>query len=566
MGIVQMPLNKNRSKFKVTFMQKIALIMFGLFLFFLFLEAGLRLAGFINASLQEYKNSISIKRQGAYRIMCLGESTTVGQYPFYLEQILNQNNKGINFSVIDKGVAGTNTSAILANLESNLDAYHPNAVVTMMGINDGKLYVFYNSPHDPKIIRLLKTFRVYKFTKIICLSILNKLQEAGFLNGRGKQLPMPDLKKAHIGEEDIISNSDARRLSPCFNANGEGKYVELGEFYRKQGDYLQAEDAFKKARELNPNCEDIYIRFAELFRDKGEFLRAKRALNKVLELDPKNEAAYIRLAELYRTRGMLSQAEEVLRRFVELNPHSETAYIQLGRLYRDQSSEDLDKRMKAEEAFRKAIEVNPNSKGAYIGLGGLKKYNVSDFPQAEKLFQKAAELNPDSESAYLILGEFYRCLNNFSKAEEAFKKVLKLNPDNEVACGALLILYEETKRPELAKEFAAKVNNSRLGYYNPATANSYIKIKEILDRRGIKLVCVQYPMRSLEPLKKIFQGKEEDVIFVDNEKLFRNAVKNEGYKEYFIDIFGGDFGHCTDKGNKLLSENIAAAILNQVFQ
>jgi hypothetical protein len=79
------------------------------------------------------------------------------------------------------------------------------------------------------------------------------------------------------------------------------------------------------------------------------------------------------------------------------------------------------------------------------------------------------------------------------------------------------------------------------------------------------VVCVQYPMRSIEPLKRIFEDNKEGVIFVDNEKIFRDAVKEEGSDVYFRDMFGGDFGHCTAKGNRLLAENIANAILENVF-
>jgi hypothetical protein len=71
-------------------------------------------------------------------------------------------------------------------------------------------------------------------------------------------------------------------------------------------------------------------------------------------------------------------------------------------------------------------------------------------------------------------------------------------------------------------------------------------------------------MRSLEPLKRIFV-QDKGIIFVDNEKIFKDAVKKEGYQAYFRDIFAGDFGHCTDKGNQLLAGNIADAILKEVF-
>jgi hypothetical protein len=30
-------------------------------------------------------------------------------------------------------------------------------------------------------------------------------------------------------------------------------------------------------------------------------------------------------------------------------------------------------------------------------------------------------------------------------------------------------------------------------------------------------------------------------------------------------MFGGDFGHCTDRGNRLLAENIADTIVKEAF-
>jgi hypothetical protein len=89
-------------------------------------------------------------------------------------------------------------------------------------------------------------------------------------------------------------------------------------------------------------------------------------------------------------------------------------------------------------------------------------------------------------------------------------------------------------------------------------------IKEILDKKKVRLVCVQYPMLNIKQLKAVFEDRE-GIIFVDNEKVFKDAVRREGYEEYFIDTFGGNFGHCTPKGNRLLAENIAFAILKEYF-
>lgn len=71
-------------------------------------------------------------------------------------------------------------------------------------------------------------------------------------------------------------------------------------------------------------------------------------------------------------------------------------------------------------------------------------------------------------------------------------------------------------------------------------------------------------MRSIEPLRKIFE-EENNIIFVDNEQIFKSAIAKGRYKDFFNDMFAGDFGHCTDKGNRLLAGNIADVIAREVF-
>jgi len=71
-------------------------------------------------------------------------------------------------------------------------------------------------------------------------------------------------------------------------------------------------------------------------------------------------------------------------------------------------------------------------------------------------------------------------------------------------------------------------------------------------------------MRSLEHLQRMFPDKS-GIIFIDNDELFKEKVSREGYGRYFKDNIAGDFGHCTPLGDRLLAENIAGAILREIF-
>ena len=419
------------------------------------LEIGLRIGGFVILSLQEHRNRISLKQKGTYRILCLGESTTMNQWPSPLEEILNQKDIGIKFSVIDRGIIGTKTRIIASGLENNLDKYNPDMVITMMGINDEKNVLRYEDVSTKKATLFFNSFRIYKLIKLLQLHIINKAREIG-------------IYKLKENKEGLKKTNDSTQSS----------------------NFKEQEEIFKKAIEINP--EDGWC--------------------------------YIELGRYYRNTGKHNKAIEMLKKAIDVNPENSRGYIELGWYYRE--------------------------------LGELNK--------AIEICKKAIEIDPGNEQNYIELGWHYRDTGEFTKAEEMLKKAIEINPENDRLNAALAVLYREEGKYKLAEECSKKAESLRMGHYNPVTHHNYQKLKEIVTKRGIRLVCVQYPMRSVEPLKRIFKEKE-DIIFIDNEKLFKEAVDKEGYDEYFRDMFGGDFGHGTSKGNQLLAENIANTILKECF-
>ncbi|MFH0801289.1 MAG: hypothetical protein V2A78_02745 [bacterium] len=92
---------------------------------------------------------------------------------------------------------------------------------------------------------------------------------------------------------------------------------------------------------------------------------------------------------------------------------------------------------------------------------------------------------------------------------------------------------------------------------------NYRRMKGILDARKIKLCCMQYPGRNIADLISMFDSP--GVIFVDNEWIFKEALKKGRFEDYFMDSFAGDFGHCTPLGNRLIAGNMADVILKELF-
>lgn len=494
----------------ITFQGKIALIIFGLFLTLTILELGLRIGGFIFLSLQETRNRISAYKKGAYRIMCLGESTTAHQYPAILEEILNQRNIGIKFSVIDKGIC-SKTPAILEQLEFNLNQYKPDMVISMIGINDRGPHVPYEPVSDSKVILLLRSFRTYKLTRLLWLHIVTKAKGMEFYK---------------FTKDKRVTEGLQLNKSPVKIKHGnDNEYVELGLHYKKEGKFFQAEKSFREALCLNPKNGNAYFYLGWLYSDYGKVSLAEGAFKKAIEINPKNDKAYEGLGNIYTGLVKYTQAEDVFKKAIEINPKNDNAYFELGVCYKEQ-----EKVSQAEESFKKACELNPENGKACLD------YELKLIKEQSKIPQLKGSL----------------------------KEAIERNPEDDRLWGALSTLCSEIGKHKFSEEYYKKANELRSKYYCPMTVNNYRKLKEILDKRGIQLVCVQYPVRSVEPLKKIFDGQGK-VIFVDNEKIFKEALNKGEYNEYFVDMFGGDFGHCTPKGNKLLAENIANVILRECF-
>ncbi|MFA5101319.1 MAG: tetratricopeptide repeat protein, partial [Candidatus Omnitrophota bacterium] len=190
-------------------------------------------------------------------------------------------------------------------------------------------------------------------------------------------------------------------------------------------------------------------------------------------------------------------------------------------------------------------------------------FEQDNYARAREVFARALRVNPRQDSAYVGLAYTARDLGRLSEARDFAVKAVELNPGNKHACAALSGVYARMGQYDAAMEYSQKVNNLDSTRFRPVTVNSYRLLKEKLDTRGIRLICVQYPMRSVAALMNIFENKT-GVIFVDNEESFKQLVRDAGVKQVFRDLFAGDFGHCTDKGNRLLAQNIAEAILKAV--
>ena len=109
-----------------------------------------------------------------------------------------------------------------------------------------------------------------------------------------------------------------------------------------------------------------------------------------------------------------------------------------------------------------------------------------------------------------------------------------------------------------------KAEEIRLNFPNDEPYKLYkLIVKKLIDN-NIKVICMQYPVRSVLPLQEQLKNESyyDKITFISNEQNFKDALMKHNYDDLFIDQFAGDFGHCTDLGNTMIAENIVNTLEN----
>jgi len=523
---------------------------FRILLFFVCVELLLRLGGFVFLAVQGYQNRINLESHSEYRILCLGESSTAlgGQdaFPNQLEELLNSGQAKVNVKVINKGLPSITTDHIALHLEEYLEEYKPQIVVTMIGINDPVAI----SKSTNKIMagweRFFEYFNTYKLVKSLCLRLA---------------APPEEIKK------ESRLNSQLKKIEDQVNRFPTSEnLLELAGLYRATNRFERERETLLKIVAMNPQDYEAWGYLGLHYKRLGDYEKAVPALEKMVELSPSTGdakvGAYAQLADCYRLWQKPKESERVYLESIQYLPRHPGAYGCLANLYLEEKRYE-----EAENLYEKQFSINPRAVLFYGKLAHCYRRN-GRYLAAERLLKQAIQFNPKEAVLYVELGSCLLDNKKYREAEEALERAVELKPKDEEGLHLdlnkyLLASYEAQGKLVEAKKIKQELT-AQQEYFNPQTVENYQKIREILSRRKIPFVVVQYPLQDITPLKKIL-SLTPDVLFVDNQKIFEEAVRKDGYDEYFTDRFAGDFGHCTAKGNRLLASNIARVIEKKIF-
>ena len=420
----------------------LGLIFFGLVLAFLLFEGVFRIGGFIYKAIAQHRNDAALVQNGTTRILCLGESTTqIGgenSYPRQLEGILNARQNKTKFSVINGGIPGGNTTAIVNHLTQSLQTYQPQIVILMMGINDlapfGTESLQKASFKKNPVVNILEKSRLVR--------LFRSLWQAAYLKSHPQAITLPDQEIPELKSSD-------RKF-----AYGAAKLVAHGRYEEALGFYYEL---------LTHDLEDWPKRWC--YRKIAD-----------IQLKTKKYESFIRMMTL-------------------------------------------------------VLKSNPQDVWASERIEKICRFDKNNMHIVQYL-EDAIANNPDVWAYQQLLANCYVARGQNSEAEQLFLKIQHL------------------------RGIAP----------NPLAKENYRKVIATLQDKGIQVVIAQYPMRPLVEIRSLLEDIDgfDRVIFVDNERIFKEAILNSSYDKLFIDRFAGDFGHCTVVGNHLLAGNIAQSLLRKI--
>lgn len=596
---------------RISYVQKIGLVIFGVFVCLVLLEGGLRLAAV--AVSPRASGPRHDAAPGVLRIVCIGESTTFfggeDSYPAQLEAVLGQRLKDKKVEVLNRGLPGTTSAVILAKLEGMLEEDRPDIVIAMIGVNEHRGTFEYRDTVSSRLRVFLDGIKVYRLAMIAVSRVSDFLAAR---RGHGRQgvsiepddprlLPAQSPPWQSTAPQELAAQSlaclkqgrsydeqglykeaeESFQKAIVLHPGNSEAYIGLGWVAWKTKRYPQAEEFFRKALEIEPSEEEAYIGLGYSFVGREEYSQAEASFKEAIALNPKSAGGYSGLSAVYASLRQFDALELLGQEYIRKNPGNEWGYIILGNLYNSEGLYD-----KAEAEFRKALAMNPQNYNVYQGLGES-CLNLRRYSEAERVFRYIAENNTGNPSGYVWLGRLYLVQERFPEAAQVLEKARAIAPDNSLLWRPLAESYmksgeygkaEEVLRHGLLElrdaapaEFSLGLldcylqqkKDRELGRIYSSFVRNYRRIYQLVQGQRAVFVCVQYPTLALAPLRQIFAGAQ-DIIFVDNERVFNDAVARDGYEAYFTDRLGQSFGHCTRSGNRLLAENIADALADRL--
>lgn len=206
------------------------------------------------------------------------------------------------------------------------------------------------------------------------------------------------------------------------------EYHDLGYLSYLGKDYKSAIDNFTKSIQLDSMLIGNYIDRGNAYRDNGQFIEAEKDFKTVVRIG-KEQAfkGYNNLGTLYKSQKKYLDALNQFNQAITLDSKCFECYYN-----RAQTYEKLSKSKEAINDYTSAIKLKSNYANAYYNRGNL-KYANNDLTGAVSDYTEALKHNPDKiEEVRYNRGMCYTGLKQYDKGKadfEFYTSKVKTNAD-----------------------------------------------------------------------------------------------------------------------------------------
>jgi hypothetical protein len=231
--------------------------------------------------------------------------------------------------------------------------------------------------------------------------------------------------------------------------------------------------------------------------------------------------------------------------------------------------------------LNKYVELSGGTAQSHL-LAAWFDYNRTSFKDIDfkiNHLNAVNEKDPDNANMHWLKGLVYRNSEVHPvESEKEFLRALELQPCEPKSVHSLWKLYDQTGQKDKAAvlENSCKEVLAKKGIDDPENANhnrkpaienekyhyNYRKISALIKASGARHAVMQYPVRNIDTLKKIFEG-DDGITFISNQETFEKMLTKHKFSDLFVDDFAGNFGHATPLGNKTIATQIIKVLRDE---
>jgi predicted O-linked N-acetylglucosamine transferase (SPINDLY family) len=243
----------------------------------------------------------------------------------------------------------------------------------------------------------------------------------------------------------------------------------LGEAYRRTGQFAHALDALLRAIRLQPNLAEASFNLGVLLEQRGDLAAAIACFERAAELKPELPTVGQRLDGLRDRLGRAKRAQAGKGSDAPIERDSADLLVQLANtLSRQGRNED------AVRLFQRAVELRPKAVDLLTNLG-LALMALQRMEEATASLRRALAIDPDVPETLCNLGNALIYCGMHEEGVAAYRRALAVSPRPEFHSSLLFFLpfcpgYDENAIREETRLYGERLK-TRLGSAPPAPTN-----------------------------------------------------------------------------------------------